>query len=327
MSAKFRKLHNLEELKDYDVRWPRDFRELDPGVTSVLRVKNEARSLPWVLPPLFEAVQHVVVIDNQSDDGTPDVAREVAERVGAGSRLTVTEYPFNVSRCGAEHLGTPEDSVHNLAYFYNWSFAHVQTAYSMKWDGDMVLTQEGIDTFADLSWQLESVEAVVSMPRHPLFVESDRVAYLDVYMINIEEYVFPMGDDYRHVKAYEWEMRMVPKHARKMKLPEGLCVELKYLDSDEFDHWVGPDAFGATPRTMRKLREWEVFHGLQEGRGDQLDGVVRIEAPPEYDHVITYTTQEFLPRLQRPVTVPLDQRPTLPEHMPTGPTSPRTAVG
>ena len=37
-------------------------------------------------------------------------------------------------------------------------------------------------------------------------------------------------------------------------------MELKYLDSDEFDHWVGPDAFGATARTLRKLREWEVFH-------------------------------------------------------------------
>ena len=59
-------------------------------------MKNEARSLPWVLPPLFEAVQHVVVIDNQSDDGTPDVAREVAEQSGAASRLTVTEYPFKV---------------------------------------------------------------------------------------------------------------------------------------------------------------------------------------------------------------------------------------
>ena len=302
-------LTNLEELHEYDVEWPRDFWSQKPGMTAVLRVKNEARSLPWVLPPLFEAVQHVVVVDNQSDDGTPEVARRVAERAGAAERLTVTAYPFDVSRCGAEHLATPEASVHNLAYFYNWSFAHVDTSYSMKWDGDMVLTREGIDTFAELSWQLESVEAVIAMPRHPLFVESDRVAYLDVWMINVEEYVFPMGEEYRHVKAYEWEMRMVPRQARRIRLPEGLCVELKYLDSDEFDHWVGPDAFGATPRTMRKLREWEVFHALREGRAEELEGVVRIEAPEGYDHVITYVTQAWLPRQQRPITVPLDQRP------------------
>ena len=59
---------------------------------------------------------------------------------------------------------------------------------------------------------------------------------------------------------------MVPPGIRRGRLPQGLCVELKYLDSDEFDHWAGLDAFGATARTMRKLREWEVFHALREGR-------------------------------------------------------------
>jgi glycosyltransferase involved in cell wall biosynthesis len=302
-------LTNLEGDHEYDVSWPRDFRALRPGVTAVLRVKNEARSLPWVLAPLFEAVQRVILVDNQSEDGTAEVAHLVAEEAGARDRLTVTSYPFDVSRCGAEHLATPEASLHNLAYFYNWSFAHVTTAYSMKWDGDMVLTREGIDTYADLSWQLEGVEAVVGMPRHPLFVESERVAYLDVHMINVEDYVFPMGEEYRHVKAYEWEMRMVPKRARRLRLPEGLCVELKYLDSDEFDHWVGPDAFGATFRTMRKLREWEVFHALRDGRSADVDGIVRIEAPPDVDHVIRYVTEAWLPRRPRPIVASLDGRP------------------
>lgn len=307
MSLHFVTLDNEEQIEDYRVRWPRDFRELGTGMTAVLRVRNEARSLPWVLPALLRALQGVVLVDNQSTDGTAEVARQVAADLGATDRLLVTEYPFQVSRCGAEHLATPEQSVHNLAYFYNWSFAHVRTAYSMKWDGDMVLTTEGEATFADLAWQLENVEVVVSMPRHPLFVESDRVAYLDRYMINIEEYVFPMGQDYRHVKAYEWEVRMVPRQAQRMRLPEGLCVELKYLDSDEFDHWADTDLFGATPRTMRKLREWEVFHALREGR--VLEGVERIEAPAEYDHVIRYTTERFLPGQTRPITVPLAERP------------------
>ncbi len=302
------RITNLEGEAAYDVSWPADFRALEPGMTAVLRVKDEARSLPWVLPPLFASVQHVVIVDNRSTDGTADVARATAERHGAADRLTVTSYPFDVSRCGAEHLATPELSLHNLAYFYNWSFAHVGTAYSMKWDGDMVLTDEGLQAFADLSWQLESIEAVVAMPRHPLFVESDRVAWLDVHLQNIEQYVFPMGEQYRHVKAYEWELRLVPDHAKRLRLPEGLCVELKYLDSDEFSHWDGIEKFGATPRTMRKLREWEVFHGLREGRGEEIPGVVRIEAPAPYDHVITYVTAEWLPQQPRPIVVPPDAR-------------------
>lgn len=310
MSKDVRLLTNLEGLQEYDVPWPRDWQARPPGLTAVLRVKNESRSLPWVLPGLFRTAKAVVLVDNQSTDGTPEVARRVAEECGASDRLTVTEYPFQVSRCGAEHLATPETSVHNLAYFYNWSFAHAKTRYSMKWDGDMVLTKEGEDTFADLAWQLETVEAVISMPRHPLFVESDRVAYLDVYMTNIEEYVYPMGADYRHVKAYEWEIRLVPPTAQKFRLPQGLCVELKYLDGDEFDHWAGQDLFGATDRTRRKLREWTVFHALRDGRLEDAPGVVRIEAPEGYGHVISYVTDVWLPQQKRPIIIPPSQRPS-----------------
>jgi hypothetical protein len=309
MAARYDTLVNREHLADYEIQWPVSFRELDLGLTTVLRVKNEARSLPWVLPPLLRAAQHIVLVDNQSDDGTPEVARRVAEEAGAADRITITSYPFDVSRCGAEHLNTPEDSVHNLAYFYNWSFSHVQTRYSMKWDGDMVLTDEGVDTFAALAWQLEHVEAVIGMPRHPLFVESDRVAWLDVDLINIEDYVFPMDARYQHVKAFEWEMRMIPASARRMRLPQGLCVELKWLDADEFDHWDGQDAFGATERTMRKQREWEVFHALRRGLPDEVEGLVRIEAPADHDHVISYVTRHWLPRQKRPIVIPHSKRP------------------
>jgi hypothetical protein len=184
----------------------------------------------------------------------------------------------------------------------------VRTAYSLKWDGDMVLTPEGEQTYADLAWQLENVEAVVGMPRHPLFVESDRVAWFDEYMINIEDYVFPMSDDYRYVKAFEWEMRTIPTRTLRQRLPEGLCLELKHLDSDEFDHWADTQTWGATERTMRKWREWEVFDKLRRGRSEELAGVVRLEAPPEWDHVVRYAAEWWLPHRPRPVTVPPEQQ-------------------
>ena len=125
-------IRNREGRAEYDVTWPWRDGPLKPGLTCVFRVKNEARNLPWVLPPMFEAVQHVVVVDNGSDDETPEVARRVAEECGAADRLTLTSYPFQVSRAGTEHLATPPDSVHSLTHFYNWSFSHVHTAYSMK---------------------------------------------------------------------------------------------------------------------------------------------------------------------------------------------------
>ena len=135
---------NLEGHTDYDITWPWTRPEgLRAGTTAVLRVKDEAPSLPFVLPPLLRACDHVLVVDNGSTDGTPEVVRETAERLGRTDKLTLTSYPFSVARAGAEHLAQHERSVHSLSYFYNWCFAQVTTRYSWKWDGDMVLTTEG----------------------------------------------------------------------------------------------------------------------------------------------------------------------------------------
>ncbi len=289
----------LEGLSDYDVTWPWRDGKLPSGLTCVFRVKNEARNLPWVLPPMFAAVQHVVLVDNGSDDGTLEVARETAEKVGALDRFTATTYPFQVSRAGAEHLATPPDSVHSLTHFYNWSFAHVRTNYSMKWDGDMVLTREGVGMLADLSWQLEDSNAVVAFPRHPLTIESDSVAWIDLGFRFLEPWIYPMGPEFTFVKAFEWEVREFPTSSERIIAPEGMVVELKWLDTNEFAHWTSTDDFESS-RAPRKRREWEVYSALTEGRGDGVEGLHRIEAPAGV-HVIDYVTSTWLPQAERPL--------------------------
>ncbi len=288
-----------EGLGEYDVRWPWRDGPLTPGLTCVFRVKNEAHNLPWVLPAIFEAVDHVVVVDNQSHDGTPEVARRIAEECGALDRFTGTSYPFAVSRAGAEHLATPPDSVHSLTHFYNWSLAHVRTTYSMKWDGDMVLTEEGIGLLGDLAWQLERSGAVVAIPRLPLYVVDESVAWLDVGLKFFEPWVYPMGPDFTFVKAFEWEVREFPDSSDRWIAPEGLCVELKWLDSDEFSHWSSTDDFAAE-RVQRKQREWDVHRALVEGRGDRMRGLVRIESPPG-THVIDHVARRWLRTAPRPL--------------------------
>ena len=169
-----------EGLAEYDVTWPwhgHPQDRLPPGLTCVFRVRNEARNLPWVLPPMLRGRP-------ARGAGRQPVRRRHRRGRPAGGRRSAApptatsgrRYPFAVSRAGAEHRDTPADSVHSLTHFYNWSFSHVRTSYSMKWDGDMVLTPEGVATLADLSWQLEDTEAVVVVPRHPLTVVDERTA-------------------------------------------------------------------------------------------------------------------------------------------------------
>ena len=289
-------LPNAEGDEAFDVSWGWSEGSLAPGFTAVLRLKDEARSLPFTLPPLIRAVQRIVIVDNGSTDGTPDVAREIAQRHGVADRLEVHDYPFAIAPCGAEHLSTAADSLHSLAYFYNWSFSHVRTDYALKWDGDMVLTDAAVAQLRDLAWQLESVEAIIRVPRLPLYLADDRHAYLDLSVRNVEPWGWPNRPGYSFVKAMEWELPLWGSKARNVVLPSWGCIELKHLDADEFAHWSDTN-FDQTSRTARKRREWEVFQALTAG-APAPEEVERIDAP-EGVHVIDHVREVVLPRLAR----------------------------
>ena len=301
---------NLEENDDFRIRWGwAEVDRLETGFTAVVRVKNEAASIPFVLPPLLRASQRVILIDNDSTDGTPELAVETAAAAGAADKLELLNYPFSVSRCGPEHLATPMESVHSLTYFYNWAFSHVKTTYCLKWDGDMVLTDVGVEGLRALAWQLESAECIVTMLRCPLYVANDRTAFLDLSLVNREPWAWPNREGYEHTKAFEWEQLLWPRTLPVLSLPDWSCVELKHLNEDEFDHWSSDD-FDTSSRTHRKRREWEVFRALVDGEELPL-GVQRIDAPDER-HVVDYVTREWIPqnedelrRLQRNALVRL----------------------
>lgn len=295
-------LRNREGESDFDITWPwSEGRGTQrAGTTTVLRVRNEAASLPFVLPGLLRTTDAVLVVDNGSDDGTPDVAAATAAEVGAADRLTVAAYPFSVSRCGPEHLATPPDSVHALSWFYNWSFAQAETSYTLKWDGDMVLTRDGEDLLRDLAWQLPGTDAMLYCPRHSLYVESERVGHLDLGFANAEPYGYPMTPEFVHAKAFEWELRLYPDRTPVVRMPEGSAIELKWLDSDEFAHWTSPEAFAESARTRRKRREFQLFTDLAAGRTEGHPGLHRIEAP-EGVHIVDHVAQTWLPAAPRPL--------------------------
>jgi hypothetical protein len=275
------------------------------GLTTVVRVKDEARSLPFVLPPVLRSSDHVILVDNQSQDDSAAVARRVADAAGLGDRLQVLDYPFALSRCGPEHLETPPDSVHSLVHFNNWAFSHVRTAYALKWDGDMVLTAEGETLLGAFAWQVGHRVVNLRLPRHPLYLESTRVAYLDLGLHNVEHFGHPVLPSFSYVKAFEWEFLKYPADVPNFTLPGGTCLELKHLDSDEFAHWTDPSAFATSSRTRRKRREYATFRALQAGRWEECDSVHRIEAPPGV-HVVDHVVDHWLPRAPRPLVRDLD---------------------
>ena len=280
---------NREGLEDYAVRWGWVTGTSASGFTAVLRVKDEARSIPWVLPPILRSVERAVVVDNGSTDGTPEVARRAAEGAGLGERLEVLSYPFPVSRCGPEHLATPPDSVRSLTYFYNWSFSHVRTRYALKWDGDMVLTPQGERVLRDLAWQLEGVEAILRMRRAAVYVESASVAYVDLAYSHGELWGWPNTPNQTFIKCFDWEF-IQPFADHLIELPDVMCFELKWLDADEFAHWSNT-GFDKANLNARKRRDLKIFRALHEGFS-LPDNVVRVESP-EGVHVVEHLRQVY----------------------------------
>ena len=63
-----------------------------PGVSVVIPARDEAGILPSTLPSLlgqdYPGAFHVFLVDDQSQDGTSETARQIADDVGAGDRLT-----------------------------------------------------------------------------------------------------------------------------------------------------------------------------------------------------------------------------------------------
>ena len=102
-----------------------------------------------------------------------------------------------------------------------------------------------------------------------------------------------MSPDYVYTKAPEWEIRTTPDRIEQFALPQGLCVELKWLDGDEFAHWTNPESFATSIRNRRKRREWLVWNALHDGQVPE--GVVEIESP-EGVHVVDHVTHTWLPR-------------------------------
>jgi glycosyltransferase involved in cell wall biosynthesis len=292
-----REWRNREGLAEYAIRWNWVNGPSSSGFTAVLRVKDEARSLQWVLPGVLRSVERVIVVDNDSTDGTAEVARQLAAEMGLEEKLQVLSYPFRVSRCGPEHLRTFPDSVHSLTYFYNWSFSHVRTRYALKWDGDMVLTPQGEQVLRNLAWQLQGLDAAITMRRDPVYVESERVAYVDTLPGKAEPWGWRNSAGYTFAKAFDWELMLPRPDDRVTRLPDFVCFELKWLDADEFAHWSYTDF--KTEINSRKRREWELFHALRAG-SSLPDKVVRVESPDGL-HVIDHLRTTYAP-LRRELT-------------------------
>jgi hypothetical protein len=155
----------------------------------------------------------------------------------------------------------------------------------------MVLTPQGERVLRDLAWQLHDLGAALTMRRDPVYVASDRVAYVDTMLGKAEPWGWPNSPAYTFAKAFDWELMLPRPGDPVIRLPDWACFELKWLDADEFSHWSHTDF--KPEINARKRREWELFHALREG-SYLPEGVLRVESP-DGTHVVEHLRGAYAP--------------------------------
>ncbi|MGE0551876.1 MAG: glycosyltransferase family 2 protein [Gemmatimonadales bacterium] len=235
-----------------------------PGVSAMVRVRNEAAKIDLCLRSILPLFDEVVVIDNASEDATVAIVRGLMQSAPHGERIKLWSYPFRLARFGPEHAATPADSLHSAVYFTNWSLSRCGHRFVCKWDGDMVLVRAAAHSFRAL---LERVRrrglGCWTLAGQTVYRTPDGAAFLAVGEVNREVELFPTGRGYRFVKDPHWERLSRPTFPRKRHFSPVAFYEVKDVAEDEFAHW----STTAWP-SERKQREWRNFQAVKSGRTD-----------------------------------------------------------
>ena len=143
-------LANIENISEFNIRTS-DLPKKNHGISAMLRVKNEAINIKKVIESCLLVFDEVVVIDNNSSDQTVEIVESFKNKISAdqASKIKIFHYPFDVKKCGQENFDCHENSVHSLAYFYNYAMSKCSFSHIFKWDGDMILLDSMVKCFVD----------------------------------------------------------------------------------------------------------------------------------------------------------------------------------
>jgi hypothetical protein len=112
-------------------------------ISAMMRIKNEEAFLRASAESVLLSVDELVIVDNDSSDGTPRVAADLARTFPA--KVSVYSYPYEVAKVGSENQALAATvagrrSPRLLANYYNWCLQRCRMNFVLKWDGDMVAT-------------------------------------------------------------------------------------------------------------------------------------------------------------------------------------------
>ena len=265
LSRKTRYFSNLENLSDFNFSLPLKINQ--QGISVILRAKNEEQKIVYCLSSIIDMFDEIVFVDNGSEDKTIELVTKFKQDNDPKSKIKILQYPFKVARCGGEHLATPENSVHSLAYYYNWTLSHCSYSFACKWDADMIIKREARKDFKSFLGN-----CVLTEPQK-CWIVTGQTVYRDLkgdYRlsndIRRERRFFPISYCNRFFKEEAWEVLRCAPPLESGLLPDIAFYELKFLDENELSHWTTETLEAAVDADKVIAREIMHRRTLTEGK-------------------------------------------------------------
>lgn len=140
--GKFQNFGNLEWLSEYNIdKNAFDFSCRKSGISLFARLKNGEDFLEKAIESHLPYVDEIVLVDNNSTDKTAEICEKFAKKFP--KKVKFFRYTPDVVGVGNEKWAeTPENSVHSLVHYYNWTLSKTTCQYVMKLDDDIIATSE-----------------------------------------------------------------------------------------------------------------------------------------------------------------------------------------
>lgn len=108
-----------------------------PGLSAIVRLKNEEDFAERALQSIAPFFDEIVVVYNGCTDRTPEIVEHFA--AAEPERVKAYHYVPEVFPQGSEmHRRLPADHASSLVHYYNFALSRATRRVCAKWDGDMI---------------------------------------------------------------------------------------------------------------------------------------------------------------------------------------------
>lgn len=188
----------------------------EPGISALMRVKNEAQWIEIAIRSLAPFVEQFSIVDNGSTDGTPEIIRRVARELDLRYVLEILP---------TEDFGEVCDR----------ALANTTCTWVLRWDGDMIARTGGKESFAgirDFALSLDP-RMYYSLYFPHIRLEGDLFHQDPSQLIHYEDWLFTFSPKLHHVRTGKYRELRYPLYYKRIYCWETGSFHLGGIDSPE----------------------------------------------------------------------------------------------